>query len=315
MFRRFTNQQLGIALGVLVLFYGMSVLLGENKDRSFKKTLGLADTTAVNKIEVVLADNEVISVERTEEKWTVNGPDGTAYPADEEQVKRSISSLLNLEATQLVASKEENWGAYEVDTAGTQVRIYKGTEKLTDLVLGRFEYKQAGMMNYVREGENEEVYLVKGFLTSAFSKEVEGWRNKNLISEGSEEWLQLTFNYPEDSSFSITKSGENWLFPDSTVADAGKVRSYLSTLGNLKGQKFVVGFLSSTVPVTFSLRIEGPSTPIQINAYPDDTHEYVLASSQNPDAFFSGKEGELWKKVFVGAGKVMVGKIDINSRP
>ena len=311
MFRRFTNTQLGIALGVLVLLYGMSALLGGNRDRSFKKALGLVDTTTVNKIEVVLSENESLFIEKEGDIWMVNGPDGLSYAADQEQVRRNIGSLLNLEATQLVSSKSENWGDYQVDTAGTQVRVISGNDKLADLVVGRFEYKQTGMTNYVREGGTDEVYLVNGFLSSLFSKDPSNWRNKNLTFGGSASWAQIAFSYPEDSSFTLGRVGENWVFSDSTLADAGKVTSYLSTVGNLRGQTFVEDFLPSTVPVAFSVTISGPAPPIQINAYPDDNHEYVLSSSQNPDAFFSGKEGDLWKKLFVGAGKFVAAPVEL----
>lgn len=300
MFKRFSNQQLSIALGALAFLFLISNLFGGRPERSFRENLGLVDTTAISLIRINKSGQDPVELRRNDSGWTVQRSDGKSFPAVSSQVRAALGSLQNVNATQLVSTSKSKWSSYDVDTAGIKVEAFEGNSKKLDLIMGRFEYKQSGLMTYVRSGEEDNVYLVNGMLSSGLDKEADEWRNKKLLSGTTTEWNKLTFIYPADSSMQLVKVGNDWKLSDSTMLGASKVRSYLNRINNMNGEEFVEKEQAITAEPLFSLQIEGPVTPITISAHTDSQYGYLLSSSQNPGVYFNGDASELWEKIFVG---------------
>ena len=91
-------------------------------------------------------------------------------PTADNSVQSALDELNFLEATQLISRDESSWNEYKVDSGGTRVRVLEGSETTADIMLGRFEYKQTGMMSYVRPSEDEETYMVSGYLDASFQQ-------------------------------------------------------------------------------------------------------------------------------------------------
>ncbi|RMG16490.1 MAG: DUF4340 domain-containing protein [Bacteroidetes bacterium] len=299
MFRKFSNKQLLIALAVLAVLYLGAVMLHSGGDQTFRKNIAVVDTARVNNMLIIRPGGESISLQKSSGAWVVNLPGGKAAPAAGSSVESAVNSLVSLEAVQLVSRDEEKWSEYKVDTAGTRVQLLEGDEPLLDIVLGRFEYKQSGPQNYVRLYDEDEIYLVNGFLEMSFNKEPNDWRDKELVKGSRSEWSMIAFNYPADSSFQLVKGEDNkWRFSDSTEVDASKMSSYLSTLENLRGITFVDDMQAPGSPL-MEVQVTGSGSALQIRAYPKaDGTGYIISSNQNPDAYFDGSS--LWSRVFVG---------------
>jgi hypothetical protein len=305
MFKRFDNKQLLIALGALVVLYIGVWAFGGKADRTFRKTLVSIDTTRLSKI-VITSPKESTPVELTRSGpgWQVNTADGTV-PTAENIVERALESFNYLEATQLVSRSEDEWAGFQVDTSGTRVEVFEGDEKVSDMVLGRFEYKQSGMASYVREYEEDEIYAVNGYLDASFNRAANDWRDKTLIKGSASEWSGLNFRYPADSSFQLVKglNGE-WGFSDTTIqANTSEISSYLSSLGSTNGTEFVARPVTPTPVMELTIQTVSAGT-IEIKSYPA-AEGYVLSSSLNPSAFFADKSGTLVEKIFVGPGKFL----------
>ena len=299
MFKKFSNKQLTITLIVLGVLYLASLAFSGGSDSSFQKNLALIDTAQVKSIIIEPAKVEgTITLNRAGADWQVSGPEGQVYPADPQGITQALDGIRSLEALQIIANDESKWAEYKVDDAsGTRVKVSNGSKTSLDLMVGRFEYKQSGLMTYVRLSGQEEVYLIKGFLDATFNKETNDWRNKRMITGTAADWLSFNFTFPGDSSFQMVKGMDNlWRMPDSTQLDAGKVSGYLGTFSNLTGTTFV-----ENRPVgTPTMRIEATclnQAPVTLSAFAVDT-TFVLTSSQNPDAYFSG-EG-FYDRVFKG---------------
>jgi hypothetical protein len=302
MFKQFTNKQLLIVFLVLLGLYALSFAFGGKKSGSFRKNLAVVDTAQVNKIEIDAAKAEsAFSLSKSDLNWQLQTGDKTVS-ADRQKVKNALGSLALLEATQLVARDPEQWAEYQVDEeGGTRVKLQQGGETLLDLVIGRFEYKQSGLMSYVRLADEEDVYLVKGFLDATFNQEGDAWRNYALLRGNASDWMNVTFTYP-DSSFQLFKGMDNtWRLSDSTEVDQTEVTSYLSAISSLTGSEFVdnppAGAATQKVEVA-----DASGKAIALSAYPADT-SYVVNSSFNPEAYFDGAAGDLYSKVFVGRSK------------
>lgn len=315
MFKRFNNTQLLIVLGILTLLYVSVWAFGGKADRTFRKTLVSIDTTRLSRIVITSPKSpEPVELSRSGPGWQVKTPDGV-LPTAEGIVSRALESLNYLEATQLVSRSESDWMGYQVDSAGTRVQVYEGDERVSDLILGRFEYKQSGMASYVREAEEDEVYAVNGYLDASFNRAANDWRDKTLLKGSAAEWSGLNFRYPADSSFQLVKGLDGkWGFPDSSLSvNTTEINSYLSSLGNTNGSVFVSRPSGSTPQMELTLQLVSGGA-IEVKAYPDPVHTWVLASSLNPTAFFADQSGTLVKKIFAGPGKFLAKEADRESR-
>ncbi len=307
MLKRFNNIQLGIVLGVLALCYLFSFVFNSGGDRTFKKDLAVIDTAKVSNIIIKAPDqNEEISLNKQEGNWMVTRPDGNSFPASKTTVNTALSQISSLTAIQLVSTNSDDYSDFKVDSSGTYVQVFEGNSKVFDAIVGRNEFQQTGMSTYIRTENEKEVYAIRGSLGTALNKEANDWRDKTLIKGTSSNWKKLTFSYPSDSSFQIVLSGSDWKLPDSTALDNGSVRSYLSSISNLNGTKIVDRNVNSGTSAIFSLVIEGLQEPIRVYAYPDEEEEYIITSNLNGSAFFSGKQGNVWKRIFVNVNKFLL---------
>lgn len=305
MLKRFTNTQLAIALGVLGVLYLSSFVLSRNGDRTFKKEIAVIDTAKVDQILVQSSNNGKVTLKKANSIWQVEREDGQTFLASSSTVKAALNQLSALTATQLVSTNADEYSGYQVDSSGTTISVYQDGKVVYEGIIGRNEFQQTGISTYVRTEGEKEVYAVQGSLGNAINKSANDWRDKTLIKGNTSTWSKLTFSYPEDSSFQIVLSGSEWKLPDSTSLNSSQVRTYLNTISNLDGSKIVDA--SPGIPSTalFSLVIEGEGEPIRVYAYPDSGEEYILTSNLNESAFFSGKDGNLWKRIFVSISKFL----------
>lgn len=305
MFQKFTIIQLLIALGVLSILYISALAINSGSNQTFKKNLSIVETSSVQSININVPGKDPVKLKKLADKWMVTLANGTDAPAAASSITNAIESVANLEALQLVSTKANQWNSYKVDTSGTQIQLFgANNQTLLDIVAGRFEYKQTGMMSYVRPTEGNEVYLVPGFFDLTFNKATEDWRDKKLIKTAQANWFGISFNYPADTSFQIAKGTDNqWRLPDSTQLDFSKVSAYLSALSNLSGNTFVSA-PSNTTPA-MEIQIATADGGIQLRAFDAGDGSYVVSSSENQGAYFAGSDNNLFSNAFVGLGNFL----------
>jgi hypothetical protein len=178
-------------------------------------------------------------------------------------------------------------------------------------MIGKFDYtqppqnmpqtgmrqQQGEMSTFVRLTDEKEVYVVNGFLRMNVSRDSEAFRDKNLTGINWNDISRISFDYP-DQIMTLESQEGKWAL-NNTPVDSMKMVRYLSTISRLTGQEFVYEHPSLGSP-SHTVTIEGNNfTPIEIKAYPmaDTNINYVLISSKNPEALFSGKKGQLFEKV------------------
>ena len=300
MFKRFSNRQLLITLAVLAGLYLLSMAVGGRAERTFRDVVAAVDTAQVNKLLISPAGKEQVQLVKNAGKWNVVLPDGKQAPTSANSVRSALGNLSLLEANQLVSRDEGDWGEYKVDSAGTRIQAFNGEQQLMDIILGNFVFRAVGM-NYLRVSGEEDTYLVEGYLDGTFNKAINDWRDKTIMKGSQSDIMMLAFSYPADSSFQLTKDSANqWVLADFTMVDQTKVNAYLSPLISTNGSVFVDRQPLTPTP-DFQLGIQTMTQGlIEIKAYPDAEHEYLISSSLNPDTYFSGKEEGLFGKIFVG---------------
>lgn len=307
MFKRFTNRQLGLALAGLTVLYLGIVAFGGRTNRTFQKTLAAVDTAQVNKILISPPGKAPVELEKVSNSWRLKLSNGQTAPIQANGLKSALGSLSLLDATQLVSREEEDWGEYKVDTSGTQVQLFNADNKVLDVVLGSFTYRTAGM-NYVRLAGEEETYLVEGYLEGNFNKEAKAWRENKVMDFTSSDVLGLGFARGDTSSYQLTKdSTQQWVMMGAeTGLDQTEVSSYISSIYGLKGTEFV-DRKPSTMSPAMQLSIQTSNKGIiEVKAFADTEHNYLIQSSQNPETYFSGKSEGLFDKIFVNRSKFFV---------
>lgn len=287
-------------LGVLCVLTLGAFTIGGKSERTFKKTVASLDTASVNKILVTLPGGEPVTLNKAGNAWNVTLPNGGSAPTGDNMVENALSSIAALDASQLVSRKEDDWPEYKVDSAGTRVEVFSGNDKTLDLILGKFEYKQTGMMSYVRDADEDDIYLVKGLLDRSFNRPVNDWRNKTILNGPYTQWMGVSYVYQGDSSFQIMKGiDNNWMLPDSTLLDKSKTTTYMGAAASTNGTAF-----NDTPPATstpaYQMVVQTTTGPVEVKAFREANGTYIITSTLSPGSYFSDADGSIVKKLFVG---------------
>jgi hypothetical protein len=316
MFHKLNIKTLIIILIILVAAIVVIDMMGD-KERSFRSEIIEVDTAGITSVLISIPKDQVeITLSRTggSSDWVVMA-EGNKYPADVSVVRNILSQLNDIKAERIAATSKDKWDQFEVsDSTGTRVILKDGKKEVADLYVGKFSYTQppqgaqqnpyqqqrGKMTSFVRLEDEKEVYAVDGFLKMSYQNDVNSYRNKNLVNVNKNDISKLTFNYPDNENFNLTKNNDQWLL-NGQMADSTGMAKYLNKIYRLTSSNFVDPSTLKTSDATYRLHIEGNNfTPIDLWAYPSDSiTQYVITSSINTGAEFDGAKSKLFEKIFV----------------
>ena len=296
------NKILLLIFGVLLIVFLWKQFFSEGESRNFKEILVELDTARVTKIQLLTKANSGVAVDlvRTGDQWEVSN--GTVKDdADQNSITGMLSSLVSLKPKRLVAKSEKKWSQYEVnDSLGTKVKVYAGEQELADLVVGKFNFQQntRSMSTFVRLSYDEDVYSVEGFLSSTFNQEFSNLRDKTFLKTNKPDLTNLKFEYPGDSSFVLSKMGEQWSV-DGLEADSVAVQTYLNGIQNITQRQFDDTFGVDGKVATYRLTVDGNNmNTIIIDGY-GNADDLILHSSMNENAYFEKGNLQVFEQLFV----------------
>ena len=313
MFKKFKSWMLMIILAVLMIIYLVVRYIGSD-DRTFRDKVLSFDAAAVT--EIVILDPKskegAVDLKLLGDKWMVNNG-RKDYTADTNVVKKILKQLSDLPTKRYAGKGHEAWVKYEVtDTAASFVTLKASGKTVAEIYIGKFSYnmpkdqqqqiqsrqQRGDMTTYVRLADEKDVYAVDGFLKMSFGGNINSYRFRTLSSVNPSDINRITIEEAGNRSVLENLDGK-WLL-NGVPADSAKAVRYRSSLARLTGSKFVDQDSPPANP-SHSLMIEGNNfTPVHIQAYPvaDTNTAFIITSSANPDAFFNGKEGGLFKKIW-----------------
>lgn len=303
---KFSNKQLGTVFAVLLIFIVIYWATDSGKnERTFREELVSIDTSAVTEIKLYpRAENyEEVRLFNYEGKWKLHLTPEKMVDVPESKIKNLLNQLLTIKPKRLAARGSDKWQSFEVDSTGTRVAVYEGNDLTLNIIIGRFAFQQPRTMNtYVRLANDTDVYEVDGFLSATFNQGHNSFRDNNIIKDDFENWTSLTFDYPADSSFQLTKLNNNW-FVNDTPTDSAKTVSYFRSIQRLTNSNFVDLDVSGSMPA-YKLTISSGSAETVVTGYDLDS-TLVIHSTLNESGYFDGNKTDLGKKIFVGMNSLL----------
>ena len=306
MFKKLNTTWLLILLAVLGGIVAFNKLYQGNKDEStFRTQFVQIDSAAVNSIFIYphTEKGKEIRLFKNGKHWDLQN-DKIKTIADTQAVYSLLAQFADMKAVSLAGEDRSSWKDLQVmDTSGTRIKITTTGNKTYDMVVGKFGYNssQRKGLTYIRHAEEEAVYVVEGYLAFSVNQGFDSWRNKTFLKGNINNWSSLTFTYPADSSFMLSKTNNQWNV-NGEKSDSSKTITFLNELANMQSGGFVDSYSPATTPV-FTLNINGnnQAAPITIHAYPSDSiQKYILHSSLNSDAYFSEAKSNLVNRIFAG---------------
>ena len=314
MFKKLNIRTLYIVFAVTLAVVLISKFINSRKgERTFKTQLVSIDSAGIAAIYLYPKAEEQKEIRLTLTgggRWQAEFGN-IKSDADTGSVKGLISELLALKSQRLAATSKSQWKEYNVDdSTGTRIKVMTtGNSVAADIMIGRISFSQQtqSATSYIRLHEEENVYAVEGFLPMSCNQKFEQWRNKVLIKGNKDNWTQLTYTYPGDSSFTISKSNKKWMV-NGVAGDSSKIDQYLNTLSYQNGSGFIDNVNFKGQNPIYNLKIEGNNlpAPILVRAFASDTViKFVLNSSLNPDSYFNGTQSKLTENIFTSKAKLM----------
>lgn len=324
MFKKINSTVLVVILIALVGIY-YATRLFDSSDRSFREVV--ADVNPDEVTRVVINDPqsaEIIDIRKEGDRWSVHKPSGN-FPADSNVVANIIAQVGNLKTKRYAGKGEDQWKKYELtDSTATTVEFMSGGETLTKLMIGKFSYSmpkdqvqqqqqqmmggrqpQGEMTSYVRLADEKDVYAVDGFLKMNFNRDADSYRDKTLVNVNPEDIQRVVLDYG-GRTMTLTRGEPGWML-NGTPADSAGAVNYIRGIARLSNPGFLPDDYSGQ-PAAYKVNIEGNNfAPIELRAYPvsDTNINYVVNSSHNPTAYFSGKQSDLFEKIFVEEADLM----------
>ena len=300
------NKRLLIVFAALLV---LAVVIFSNKntkkESSFNKQLVEITKDDITQLKLYpkLINKAEVTINKEGDQWTIS--DGTnSYRANNSMIESMVNALENLEAKSLVSNSKEKWDEYEVSDslAACRVEAYNGSKKEADVIIGKFKFAQPrSMSTYVRLTGKKQTYKVDGFLSSTFNRKINDLRDKTVLKDLTTNWSKITFDYPADSSFVLTKVNNEWMV-DGVMADSVSMAGYINTMKNVSGT--TISDITPGGAVLFQITIDRDNlSPVTIQVK-ENGDQKLLTSSENKDVWFNDKS--LIDKVFVPKSKFTI---------
>lgn len=303
---KISNKILIVALLVLAgVFVLAKIFRSPRLESNLDRTLAQADTSKISHITITQpgAEKTELRLKRNGNRWEVQY-DQRTEPASPSAVREVLTSLAGMKAERMVSRKKEKWNTYQVgDSTGTHVVAYADKRSVADVWIGKTGFNQSSGMyggngfTYVRPGDGDEVYTVDGFLSPAFSKTFDDWRDKSFLRLRKGDITRITFHYPTDSGFVAEKVDKTWMIGDQK-ADSVKMENYLNRILSKNLFSFADDFSPEANPdVTIVVERDQQQLAV-VKAWKGTDENWVLTSTLQENVYFSSAGSSIIKDLF-----------------
>lgn len=291
-------------LSVLALLYlGIEYWGSRTQSSSLRAELTNFTPGNISRIEIDYRGQEKTVLTKQGEQWEIELANGKKVSAQPDIVRNALSMLQSIQPSRLITRDTAAWKAYDVGGSGTRVTLFAGKNQVLDIVLGRFSPQFNGkVQSYVRLYAENDVYASDDFFSISFPSVAGAYRNNEIFACSPDSVQTLEFG---PQNFALSRSAQGWMITANgkapTVADSAAVAGYLSTLRSFRGERFADEQLeASQLPDAphFHLITRQGGQADTLRIWKHEQLNYVLGSSQRPDALFSD-EGDRFAKMIM----------------
>ena len=320
MFRTISNKFLLILFAILAIVVAIVFLHDSKKgERTFKSELFTIDSSAVTSITIYPKGqaNDIIKLGKAGKEWEVISKN-KHYPADSSFIKNILHVLAHITPERVAGTDKSSWKEFDMtDEASSRVVVEQGQNVAADFRVGKISFSQGqrsqnsrGNQNmevksHIRVAGDDRVYIVDGFLSMMFGANPGQYRNRMICRFQKDQVIKMTFVYPGDSSFVLSRKENKWVINDQP-ADSAETEKYLNSVENTIGNEFADenGLFPN---YQYTLKIEGNNmTPIEINGAMDPAaKKYYIKSNVNPSSVFGSSTPNLFNQVFPGKSTLL----------
>lgn len=314
MLSKLLNTKILIILLAVLAIVLIVTNLNKKEDRTFRSELVDIDTTRVTKMEIIpkTGSGPTITITKTGDEWDLKA-EGKSYKPDASSLRNILVELTRMRTERVAATSKADWAEFEVtDSTATRLKVFAGKKVVADVYLGKFSYSQPSdiqnpqqrqqtrMFTHVRLAGEDAVYVVEGFIKMSIQPNVDSYRAKVLCAAPVNDITRVSFRLPDDQ-FTVSLENGIWML-DGQPADSNMTVRYLQKLARLSSSVFIDEVEPQTPSPTHTVKVEGNNMfPVELKAYPaDPENEYIVTSSLVPDAQYSGSNGQLFERTFVG---------------
>lgn len=293
------NKKLKILVslfGLLIVLYVVHLIIESNSTKAtFKSVLVDVDTATVNAIEIQpKGEAQPFKLAKESDIWKVIIGD-KSYPADNNAVKNFLQLTDLIKTKRVVSKTDEKWKEYEVnDSLGNFIKIYDAGELVADFIVGKFSFtqsqnpyqRQPNVYSYIRLNNEDEVYMVDGMLSMSVAGDATGFRDGTLSKCNKNDLNKISFSYPADSSFIMTKNGDFWEI-DGMPCDSLSAAKFAGSIANKTHRKYSTASVDAMNP-DYSIELTGNNMEtINIDMFVIAENEVAVRSSMNKENIFS----------------------------
>ena len=300
---KFNNKILGLLFIGLMAMFLVSKILNKPQVKSFKDVLVNIDTSAVDKIVFYPKGTAAkITIERNGGFWEAD--DGSLkITATSSSVNALLSPTTNIKALQLISKNESKWSEYEVDdNSGKKIELYTGNKLLSGFYVGRFNFNQntRSAKTYMRLADENDIYVVDGFLSMSYEKQFNDFRNKRLVNDLSIDDLSTVKLISDDIKITIEKDLSNhWVDENNKMLDSLKTTRAVQGLVNLMGNEIIDFKPNASNRIARLILISGEKSEQVIDIYKKDESDFVLTSSGNKNVYFRSDSTGIFKTAYL----------------
>lgn len=314
MFSKLSIKVLAIALAILVV----ALLIGklfDNKgnERTFRKDILEFEVSDITSFKTYAAGDKgnALLFDKKAGKWHVS-QNGNTYIAEQSEVRNLLFLLRNSSIERVVATKQDKWSEFNLDTDNVLVLEVNTKEDSEMIYLGGSRYLSGGnsdqkesvlangarFLSFIRINDEKISYAVGGLIRPSFEKPLDEFRDKVLFQGVVGEWDELSIIKPNGDEENYLKVDGKWE-KNGGDCDSMAMVSYLRSLSKIKGEHIFHGDISQLENSIGELSISGESMkqPVTISCYGNDTLK-VFKSSLRPEDYFLDKEDKINKKLF-----------------
>ena len=226
------------AVAVYIFTTKTSGTLGSNKEE--KSDFAVKDTASIDKIFIVDAKGQSVTLTKGEKDWLVDG----RYIARPDNIRLLMKTFARIDVRSPVPKSAFNNVVKAIATSGTKVEIYQGEDKPSKIyyIGGPTIDHQGTYMILETEGVKSSVPFIMyipgnyAYLTTRFFTNAQQWRDAIVFKHLPEEIESIEINYFEtpEESFKLSKNGEGYTLSAKTNmveipnVNAAKVKEYVA---------------------------------------------------------------------------------------